>query len=59
MKEDEGALAAALAAELGVHPGADDPVSAGVEFAERTPTGSRSTVVQIRKGKIARVIRNA
>jgi len=47
---------AELAAELGVAVPEDDGESADVEFSERTPLGTRSTVVHVRAGKVARVL---
>jgi hypothetical protein len=50
-------LAAAVAREVGAHVAQDEPDSADVEFVEHTPIGARSTVVQIRGGKVARVLK--
>jgi hypothetical protein len=60
-KEDDQAVARALAKRLGVKlPAARRAAvkdSADVEFVESTPLGQKSTVVQIRKGKVAKILR--
>ena len=45
-----------MAKELGVALPPNDPDSADVEFTEHGPVGIKSTVVQIRKGKFARIL---
>jgi hypothetical protein len=49
-------LAAEVGAKLKPAAGKD---SADVEFVEHTQLGSKSTVVQIRQGKVARVLKRA
>ena len=45
-----------MAKELGVALPNEDPDSADVEFREHGPSGVRSTVVQVRQGKVARIL---
>jgi hypothetical protein len=52
-------LMQALAKEVGVKLGKAAPDSADVEFVEHTPIGARSTVVNVRNGKVARVLKRA
>jgi hypothetical protein len=49
----------AFAAEMAKrgHKVDESPDSAEVEFPESTPVGSRSTVVQVRKGKVAKKLK--
>jgi len=56
---DEDALIAQLAKEVGatLSPNASD--SADVEFVEHTPVGTRATVVLIRNGKVAQIVKRA
>ena len=56
---EDRAMAEELAKELGVELGPDDPDAADVAFTEATPVGRRVTVVQIRRGKVAGVLRQA
>jgi hypothetical protein len=52
-------LVNAIAADVGAKLGEDEPDSADVEFVEHTPVGARSTVVQVRGGKVARILKRA
>jgi hypothetical protein len=52
-------LMEALAKEVGAKLGKAAPDSADVEFVEHTPIGARSTVVNVRNGKVARVLKRA
>jgi hypothetical protein len=52
-------LASAIAKEVGTSLGEPASNSADVEFVEHTALGSRSTVVNIRDGKIAHVLKRA
>lgn len=52
-------LAQQIAATVGAELAPDENDSADVEFVEHTPIGARSTVVQIRGGKVARVLKRA
>ncbi len=45
-----------MAKELGENLPPEDPDSADVEFSEHGSLGSRLTVVQIRRGKVARIL---
>lgn len=52
-------IAQAVADEVGAKPKKAEPNSADVEFVEHTPLGGRSTVVHVRNGKVARVMKRA
>ena len=52
-------IARLVATEVGAKLAPDDPDAADVEFVEHTPVGARSTVVQIRGGQVARVLKRA
>jgi hypothetical protein len=54
-KEDE--LVADLAKRVGAKLGKAEPDSADVEFPEQTALGLRTTVVHVRNGKVARVLK--
>lgn len=60
-EDEDQAVARALATQLGVSlPEAESGAkqdSADVEFVESTPLGQRSTVVQIRGGQVANILR--
>jgi hypothetical protein len=57
--DDGDSLIESLAHEVGAElaPATED--SADVEFVEHTKLGAKSTVVQIRSGKVARVLKRA
>ena len=47
----------ALAKKVGATPAKAEPNSADVEFPEQTALGLRTTVVHVRNGKVARVVK--
>jgi hypothetical protein len=59
--EQEDALTASIAKELGIDAplASKDSLSGDVEFVEQTELGPRPTVVQVRGGKVARVLKRA
>jgi hypothetical protein len=57
--ENDDDLMESLAAEVGTTLGEDADDSADVEFVEHTKLGARSTIVQVRNGEVARVLKRA
>ena len=53
------ALIKSLADEVGAKLGTATDDSADVEFVEHTKLGARSTIVQVRQGEVARVLKRA
>lgn len=52
-------LMQSLAEEVGTHLGEPAEDSADVEFVEHTKLGARATIVQVRQGEVAQVLKRA